>query len=167
MIAFLICIVWLIYRAENIYRNYLDRKTDIEEMKGLIEFDYDKTKNGIGEFLNRFVTDAMQDYAMYHIVPDTGLSYIDKEKENQIRSDLTEMISKRLSPSIRKKIELCYSDEYFADVMAEKIFFIVTIYVADYNENTGKRSGDNVIDFKRKVKEKLAEEEFEPTEDDW
>ena len=125
------------------------RKLDLEESKFLSDFNYEKNKNSLNASLDDFITDCMKDYVMYYIVPDTGLSYITKEKENSIRNGLKNLVTTRLSPSFKKKITLVYSEIFFDQIIAEKIFYLVTVYVSDFN----KGGSNKVINFKKNVEE--------------
>ena len=105
----------------------------LEESKFLAEFDYLGNKNMFNTFLDDFINDCMKDYIMYYIIPDANLTYINKDRENHIRDGLKELVVNRLSTSLKKKITLIYSEIFFNQILAEKIFYVVTIYVADFN----------------------------------
>lgn len=110
-----------------------EREVTLEESKFIAEFDYVGNKSMFNSFLDDFITDCMKDYVMYYIVPDSGLTYITKEREDQIRNGLKSLVVNRLSNSLKKKITLIYSEIFFNQILAEKIFYVVTIYVADFN----------------------------------
>lgn len=126
---FWLCLVGFINRAFKLK----EREVTLEESKFLAEFDYVGNKNMFNSFLDDFINDCMKDYVMYYIVPDSGLTYITKEKENQIRNGLKSLVVNRLSNSLKKKITLVYSEIFFNQILAEKIFYVVTVYVADFN----------------------------------
>ena len=135
-------------------------QTKLAETKILLAFKYKDTKDDMNMFINAFITDCMQDYVMYHIVPDTGLSYINKEREEKIRKDLVNIVVNRISDTIKKKILLCYSEAHFNELLAEKIFYVVTIYVADFNS-------EKQIDHKETKKKAINKLEQEDVENDW
>lgn len=110
-----------------------NKKIRLDESKFLAEFDYLGNKNLFNTFLDDFINDCMKDYVMYYIIPDANLTYITKDRENQIRNGLKELVVNRLSESLKKKITLIYSEIFFNQILAEKIFYVVTIYVADFN----------------------------------
>lgn len=115
----------------------------LEESKFIAEFDYMGNKNVLNSFLDEFINDCMKDYIMYYIIPDANLTYINKDRENQIRNGLKELVVNRLSYPLKRKITLIYSDIFFNQILAEKIFYVVTIYVADFNSGnqlTAKRN---------------------------
>lgn len=114
------------------------RKLDLEEATLITRFNYTRSKDNIIMFLNDFIIDCLQDYVMYNITPDSGLTYITKERENTIRNDLKVIVSTRLSSFIMKKILMCYSQEYVNQIIAEKIFSAVTVYVAEFNSTSNK-----------------------------
>lgn len=130
------------------YIDVLDSATKTDEFRAISDFRYKDSKEDVNNFINEFLDDCLNDYVMYNIVPDTGLDFINKEREDTIRKDITNIVSNRLSTTLKKKIYLCYSEEYFTELLAEKIFYLVTVYVANFN------SEKNVThkDFKPKAK---------------
>lgn len=137
-------------------RNFLAKISELEKEKFLANFDYDGTKKQVNIFLNAFIADCMQDYIMYHIVPDSALQFIDTKREERIRDDLEQMVAKRLSNTIRDKIILCYSSSYLGEILAEKIFFVVTMYVADFNK---QKKNIHTGETKRKTVEAMSRED--------
>jgi hypothetical protein len=115
------------------YIDVLKKATETDEFRAISDFRYKDSKEDVNNFINEFLTDCLNDYVMYNIVPDTGLDFISKEREDTIRKDITNIVANRLSNTLKKKIYLCYSEEYFTELLAEKIFYLVTVYVADFN----------------------------------
>ena len=135
------------------------RDQELEEMKLIFQFRYNESKQDTSKFLNEFIEDCLQDYVMNNIIPDTGLSYIQKDKEDQIRKDITDMVSRRMSPFVRKKILMAYSEDYLAEALAEKIFYVVSLYVADFNADK-PRQGQDIKPKKPKLQKIESEEEY-------
>lgn len=150
----IILFLFLILFSIALYRwdKNKNRALDLEDLKLLYSYDYKANKQDVNSFLNNFINDCMGDYIMYNIVPDSGLEYITKERENKIREDLVKLVSDRLSDTARKKIALCYNEAYMSHILAEKIFYTVTIYVADFNEPSTKNKPKAT---KKKALEKL------------
>lgn len=135
------------------------RDQELEEMKLIFQFRYNESKQDTSKFLNEFIEDCLQDYVMNNIIPDTGLSYIQKDKEDQIRKDITDMVSRRMSPFVRKKILMAYSEDYLAEALAEKIFYVVSLYVADFNADK-PRQGQDIKPKKQKIQTIETDEEY-------
>ena len=133
IICFFIIVCFYIMGAIGRLIKIKERQITLEESKFLAEFDYAGNKNMFNTFLDEFINDCMKDYIMYYIIPDSGLTYINKDRENQIRNGLKSLVVNRLSESLKKKITLIYSEIFFNQILAEKIFYVVTIYVADFN----------------------------------
>ena len=142
------------------YIDVLQTAAKTDEFKAISGFRYKDSKDDVNNFINEFLTDCLNDYVMYNIVPDTGLDFINKEREDIIRKDITNIVVNRLSNTLKKKIYLCYSEEYFTELLAEKIFYLVTVYVADFNSN---KNATNHKDYKPKPKK---EKEID-IENDW
>ena len=137
----------------------LEQTAKTDEFRAISDFRYKDSKEDVNNFINEFLTDCLNDYVMYNIVPDTGLDFISKEREDTIRKDITNIVANRLSPTLKKKIYLCYSEEYFTELLAEKIFYLVTVYVADFNSDKNPVHKDH--------KPKLKKQKEIDIENDW
>lgn len=153
-------IVGSLIRLTNIWSTHLKKDDRSKEVRQLLCIEYAKGKKETISFLNEFVTDCMQDYIMNNILPDIGLTYINKDRENKIRADLTNKVKIRLSDTIYRKMSLYFSEEHIGEMLAEKIYITVTIYVADFNMDR-----ESVRDSRSRVKEQLKKEI--PIDEDW
>ena len=141
-VSLVIIILALVTYAIEKWSKFKKREQELEEMKLIFQFRYSESKQDTSKFLDEFIEDCLKDYIMNNIVPDTGLSYIQKDREDQIRRDLTDMVSRRMSPFVRKKILMAYSEDYLAEALAEKIFYVVSLYVADFNADKPRQGQD-------------------------
>lgn len=146
--------------STNRWLKLKERQVKLEESKFLANFDYSGSKNMFNSFLDEFINDCMKDYVMYYIIPDANLTYITKEKENHIRESLKALVINRLSESLKKKITLVYSEIFFNQILAEKIFYVVTVFVADFN------NGGNRVTMNNYRREQTASSKVENI-DDW
>ena len=134
--CFMLCCIAIIISIPliGLYR----KRLDIEEIGILLKFDHSKITENITLFLNDFILDCIQDYVLYNITPDSELRYITKDREDKIRDDVKVLVLSRLSPFMLKKITMCYSEDYIHQIIAEKIFSAVTVYVAEFNSSNNK-----------------------------
>ena len=141
-----------------------NRALKLAENKFLLTFDHKESKNNANAFLNKYIGDCMEEYILYNIVPDTGLDYITKEREDKIREELTKIVVNRMSDIVKKQILLCYSEDYFSELIANKIFYTVSVYVADFNDTDHKV---HINETKNKARQKLNTMDGIPPENDW
>ena len=159
-----ICVFLLFFTSICILSLY-NRKLKLDELKFISEFKYKTDADDISDFLNSFIIECMQDYILYNIVPDTGLDYINKERETKIRNDIRDLVVSRMSELLMKKISLCYSRKYIELILAEKIFSAVTVYVAEFNKGSNKIVDINKKRYKRIMQNKTDDEDI--TNNDW
>ena len=141
-----------------------NRALKLAEEKFLLSFDHRASKDNANAFLNKYIGDCMEEYVLYNIVPDTGLDYITKEREDKIREELTKIVVNRMSDTVKKQILLCYSEDYFSELIANKIFYTVSVYVADFNDQDHKI---HIKDTKNKARQRLNTMDGVPPENDW
>ena len=161
-----LCFLLLLITVRQYLSEYFklkNKQLNLAEVRVLSAFNYKETKSDLNMFINAFITDCMQDYVMYNIVPNTGLDYINKEKEDEIRKALVSIVTNRLSDTIKKKILLCYSEQHFTELLAEKIFYVVTVYVADFNSEKPVHYKET----KKKSIDKLKKLDEENIDTDW
>ena len=157
-----ICIFLLFFTSICLLSLY-NRKLKLDELKFVSEFKYKNDAEDISEFLNNFIIECLQDYILYNILPDTGLDYINKDREAKIRNDLKNLVVNRMSDLLMKKIRLCYSSKYIELILAEKIFSAVTVYVAEFNKGNTK-----IVDInKKRYKKVMKHNEEQDTTNDW
>ena len=157
-----VAIIVSVIRLTNSYVTHIKRDDDVKEHRLLMSFEYKEDKNKINSFLNSFLSDCMQDYIMNNIMTKVGLEFIKSDMEIQIREDMVDLVSARISPMIRKKISMYYNDSYFGTLLAEKIYVMVTLYVSDFNED----KKENINNGKTKKAARSKVEEIDP-EHDW
>lgn len=61
-------------------------------------------------------------------------TYIRAVEEKQIREDLLNELAKNLSPSIKDRLEYYYGKDRVAELLAEKAYIKVSLFVADKNK---------------------------------
>ena len=59
--------------------------------------------------------------------------HINTELEQQIMNDVIQIVMARISTSILQTMSLYYAKDTIEDIIAEKVYFQVTIYVYDIN----------------------------------
>lgn len=169
MIEYLFILAWIILPFAISYTliKWVKNKealTKIEELRVVSQFKYGDTKEDVSKFLDSFIEDCLKDYVLNNIVPDTGLTYIQKDRETLIRKELIDIVSRRMSTLVHKKILMCYSQDYLAELLAEKIFYIVSIYVADFNME--KPQSPKPTPKNNKIIQNPIDDNY-PNENDW
>ena len=86
----------------------------------------------IRDLLNDIVTECFDDYKIMVLYP-LREGYINDERELQIRNDLVNKVTERLSPMTLDKLSLRYNLVNIGAIIADKIYIAVMNYVVDHN----------------------------------
>lgn len=87
----------------------------------------------IPAILELIITESFNDYKIKYLVLDQ--SYINETKEAEIRKDLCELVSSRISEAALEKLSLFYNMANIGAIIADKIYIIVMDYVAAHNSD--------------------------------
>ena len=88
--------------------------------------------SSIPEILDLVIHESFTDYQVKFLAPlDEG--YIKEEREAQIRKDLVQLVTVRISSAALDKISLFYNIANIADILADKIYIVVMNYVTEHN----------------------------------
>ena len=85
----------------------------------------------IPQILEVIIQESFTDYQLQNFISNEG--YINNERESEIRKDLVLLVSSRISPAAIDKLSLFYNVLNISDVIADKIYIIVTNFVANHN----------------------------------
>ena len=86
----------------------------------------------IPEILDLIIKESFADYEVKYLLPlEEG--FINNEREAQIRKDLVQLVTKRISRAALDKISLFYNIANIADIIADKIYILVMNYVTTHN----------------------------------
>lgn len=89
----------------------------------------------IPETLDLIIQESFTDYKIKFLYPmEEG--FINSEREKQIRNELVQMVTNRISSAALDKISLFYNINNIADIIADKIYIIVMDYVTQHNAAT-------------------------------
>lgn len=83
--------------------------------------------------LDLIIQESFDDYKV-KILEVKPVEYISEEKEIEIRGELANIVSSRISPAAIEKLSLFYNKNNIADIIADKIYIAVVAYVVDYNK---------------------------------
>ena len=94
----------------------------------------------IPQVLDLVINDCFQDYQIKNLLP-MELGYINSDKEDEIRRDLAEMVTIRISSNTLQKLSQFYNIVNIADIIADKIYIKVMSYVLEHNNklNNGEQ----------------------------
>lgn len=88
--------------------------------------------SSIPEILDLIIQESFNDYQVKSLLAiEEG--YINTDREAEIRKDLVEMVTKRISSAALDKISLFYNIANIADIIADKIYIIVMNYAISHN----------------------------------
>ena len=114
-----------------IYTNHKHRKR-LEEITVYQIHTTSKIDQSIPEILDLIIRESFADYQVKYLLP-LDEKYINSEREGQIRKDLANLVTTRISSAAMDKISLFYNIANIADIIADKIYILVMNYVTDHN----------------------------------
>ena len=101
--------------------------------------------NGEDNILDNYVDDCFKRYLIL-FEGYRGNGYINSKQENAMLKGLIESVSSNLSPLLIKKLEMYYGKDRVGNILAEKCYIKITIYVASQNKNIYSES-TNTSDY--------------------
>lgn len=114
-----------------IYTNNKHRKR-LEEITVYQIHTSSKIDQSIPEILDLIIRESFADYQVKYLLP-LDEKFINSEREAQIRKDLANLVTTRISSAAMDKISLFYNIANIADIIADKIYILVMNYVTDHN----------------------------------
>lgn len=103
----------------------LPQSTSLEEVNSLID---------------SFIANEFENYRLMYL--QHTKDYINRESEKKIMKEMIDRISSRISLSIMNSVALYYNEKSISDMIVEKVYLIVSLYVA---ENNRIRDDSNTI----------------------
>lgn len=87
----------------------------------------------IPQLLTIFIDECFNDYKIMILVPRNE-TYINTEREAEIRNEFSLIVSSRLSGALLDKISLFYNIDNIGKILADKIYITVMNYVVEFNK---------------------------------
>lgn len=114
----------------------IHHKFDNDDMKqiDLEYFNKMSTTDGEQNVIDNYIDDCFKRYLILFEGYRSG-GYINTRQENAMLKGLIETVANNLSPLMIKKLELYYGEGRLGDILAEKCYIKVTLYVATQNKN--------------------------------
>jgi hypothetical protein len=83
--------------------------------------------------LEALITDCLTEYIIFNRGYDKP-TFISATEENKIMSTIVDMVVLRLSPTLKKKLELYYNEYSLDTIISSKIYMAVLAYVINNNK---------------------------------
>lgn len=93
--------------------------------------------SSIPEILDLIINESFNDYKIKELIP-LNEGYINSKREEEIRTTLVAIVSRRISNAALDKLSLFYNIKNIADIMADKIYITVMNYVLENNAQLEK-----------------------------
>ena len=132
--AILIIVILVGISFYNVIDTYLKNKNEIFRYQVDTQHKSDKSASQI---LEDFIGQCFAEYQIIVLIPKQEL-YINSDREKEICTDLGNMISKYISPHLINVLSQEYNTDMLHDIIADKIYIIVTNYVINHNATIGK-----------------------------
>lgn len=106
-----------------------------------------KSLNDVITLLDSFISSEFDSYKIMNL-EFKDIEYINKEYENEIINEVMNIVMKRISLNILHTLSLYYDKTAINEIIAEKTYFLVTMYV--YNINTSKSRAELEMERRKK-----------------
>lgn len=123
-------ILFILTLLSNIF-NFYKEKNNVDNID--LEF-YVKNINSKVDILDNYIEKCFDNVLILTRGYLENPVYIRTKEEEQLRKDLLDEVAKNLSPILIKKLKLYYGDSIY-DIITEKVYIRVTMYVANCNKN--------------------------------
>ena len=111
----------------HIHKKELERLTSYEINVGAT------IDEEIPNILEKFVNNIFTDYRLKFLEVQYMDMYISDDHQQAIYRDFADICGKRLSPAMMDKLSLFWKREAITEVLADKIYLTVVVYVAEHN----------------------------------
>ena len=91
-----------------------------------------RSLNDVNELIDGFIQHEFDNYRIMNL-EHKNYEHINTELEQQIMNDVIQIVMARISTSILQTMSLYYAKDTIEDIIAENVYFQVTIYVYDIN----------------------------------
>ncbi|MFQ9065691.1 MAG: hypothetical protein ACLR5O_00770 [Romboutsia timonensis] len=125
-ILFLISLIVLVFFIITIL---MDIKRKIRQ--DLIRLPEVKSLESVNNLMDTLITSEFESYRIMYL--EHKQDYINREYEKKILHEVIDKISDRISISIMNNIALYYDPDSISDIIAEKVYLLVSLYVAENN----------------------------------
>lgn len=131
--------IYIVLVTKAIFKRY-DKKL---LLKGY-ELDLDKYKhdstvdidNKIDEKLDTLIEQCFEEYTILNLAFKSDYYIVEKDEE-KICKEVCSLVATRISNALQTQLSLFYNDEAILDIVAKRVYFKVTNYVIEHNNNTG------------------------------
>lgn len=125
-ILFLLSLIVLVFFIITIL---MDIKRKIRQ--DLIRLPEVKSLESVNNLMDTLITSEFESYRIMYL--EHKQDYINREYEKKILHEVIDKISDRISISIMNNIALYYDPDSISDIIAEKVYLLVSLYVAENN----------------------------------
>ena len=125
-ILFLISLIVLVFFIITIL---MDIKRKIRQ--DLIRLPEVKSLESVNNLMDTLITSEFESYRIMYL--EHKQDYINREYGKKILHEVIDKISDRISISIMNNIALYYDPDSISDIIAEKVYLLVSLYVAENN----------------------------------
>lgn len=136
-----LCLIWSL--QSNYFNNKkADRDLKLMQMQLTIKID----REAILKMLDDFIEEVLNDYISQHTKYITAI-YISTDMQTDMVDSIVNSISERMSPYLYQRLSLIYNESAIADVIANKVVILVTVFVSDRNTVKPKEQQKTELDL--------------------
>lgn len=105
-----------------------DRDLRLMQLQLTIKID----REVILKMLDDFIEEVLNDYITQHTKYITSV-YISTDMQTDMVDNIINTISERMSPYLYQRLSLIYNESAIADIIANKVVILVTLFISDRN----------------------------------
>lgn len=121
----------MVFYAVKKYYQYLDRVRDLKLLE--IQLNTVIEPEAIKGLLDDFIADIFEEY-LINSSDIIQKPYITSDDEVKMRVDVVNLVADRLSPYLYQKVAVYYNEQAIPDIIAAKVYQMITAYVIDNNK---------------------------------
>lgn len=122
-----ICLSIAVLISSNMHKTKLEELTLYQIH---VQSQIDET---VPEVLDLIIKESFNDYQLKSLIP-LNEGFINSDREAEIRGEVINLVSSRISNAALDKVSLFYNVTNIADILADKIYIAVMNYVINHNQ---------------------------------
>ena len=133
-----VCVILVILSLISLIRTVKNKMN-----QDMLRLPQSQSLTEIINLIDRFINIEFENYKITYLSHKD--IYINREQEKKIMNDVIQRVSNNISLPLLNSLSLYYNKNAISDLITEKVYFVVTLYVAQNNK---------IIDDSQHIKQK-------------
>lgn len=123
------------YKVLNKFATSYNKKN--KEELDLLKISMGNSIEEVNTIIDTIISESISEFVIINNIQNS--KYIGTDLENEIRQNVMESVSNRMSSVLFNRLRLFYRDDSIPDIIAKKIFLAVSIYTSNNNNMNTKK----------------------------